>query len=84
MTRRSVARPKVESVDHPPHYTSHPAGIECITVVEHMTFNLGNAVKYIWRASCKGALIEDLEKAAWYVNREKERLLRAAKREAKR
>jgi hypothetical protein len=33
-------------------------------------FNLGNAVKYIWRADMKGSATEDLEKAAWYVNRE--------------
>jgi len=61
-------------VNHPPHYTAHPSGVECITVVEHMGFNLGNAVKYIWRAGEKGDAIEDLRKAAWYVNREIERM----------
>ena len=59
-----------ERVDHPPHYNQHPSGIECIDVVEHMSFNLGNAVKYIWRADEKGAPVEDLEKAAWYIQRE--------------
>lgn len=59
-----------DPVNHPKHYTSHPSGIECIQVTEHMGFNLGNAVKYIWRADLKGAAIEDLEKAAWYVQRE--------------
>jgi hypothetical protein len=34
-----------DPVEHPRHYTSHPANIECIDVVEHMGFNLGNAVK---------------------------------------
>ena len=57
-------------VNHPPHYTSHPSGVECITVIEHMGFNLGNAMKYIWRAGEKGNAIEDLKKAAWYVARE--------------
>lgn len=58
------------AVDHPKHYTSHPSGVECITITEHMGFNLGNAVKYIWRADLKGDAIEDLLKARWYVERE--------------
>ncbi len=61
-------------VNHPQHYNSHPSGVECIQVVEHMNFNRGNAVKYIWRAGDKGNEIEDLKKAAWYINREIERL----------
>lgn len=59
-----------EMVDHPKHYNEHPSGIECIDVVEHMGFNLGNAIKYIWRADLKGNSLQDLEKASWYVNRE--------------
>jgi hypothetical protein len=59
-----------DRVNNPKHYTSHPSGVECIQVVEHMGFNLGNAVKYIWRADLKGNSIEDLEKARWYINRE--------------
>lgn len=59
-----------DNVNHPEHYTSHPSGIECIQVTEHMNFCLGNAVKYIWRADLKNEAIEDLEKAAWYINRE--------------
>ena len=62
-----------EAVNHPKHYTSHPSGVECIQVTEHMGFNLGNAIKYIWRADLKHDAIEDLEKAAWYVIREIER-----------
>jgi hypothetical protein len=57
-------------VNHPKHYTSHPSGVECIQVTEHMGFNLGNAVKYIWRADEKGNAVEDLRKAVWYINRE--------------
>jgi tRNA U34 2-thiouridine synthase MnmA/TrmU len=65
-----------DAVNHPSHYTSHPSGVECITVTEHMGFNLGNATKYIWRADLKTNAIEDLRKAAWYINREIERRTR--------
>ncbi|MCF7647294.1 DUF3310 domain-containing protein [Bacillus subtilis] len=59
-----------DPVNHPQHYTSHPSGVECITITEHMGFNLGNALKYIWRADLKGNSLQDLEKAVWYVQRE--------------
>jgi hypothetical protein len=59
-----------DMVNHPPHYTSHPSGIETIQITEHMNFCLGNAIKYILRAELKGKKIEDLEKAVWYINRE--------------
>ena len=62
-----------DMVNHPPHYTSHPSGVECIQITEHMNFCLGNALKYIWRADLKGNGIEDLEKAAFYIAREIER-----------
>lgn len=62
-----------DPVNAPAHYRSHPSGIECIQITEHMGFNLGNAVKYIWRADEKGNALEDLRKAAWYVQREIER-----------
>lgn len=64
---------KVERVNHPKHYNKHPSGIECIDVIEWFNLNLGNVIKYIWRAEEKGATIQDLEKAAWYLNREIER-----------
>jgi hypothetical protein len=64
---------KPDPVDHPPHYTAHPSGVECIQITEHMGFNLGNAVKYIWRADLKADAIEDLKKARWYLGRELER-----------
>jgi hypothetical protein len=60
---------KTDMVNHPPHYTSHPSGIECIQITEHMGFCLGNAIKYIWRADLKNGL-QDLEKAKWYIDRE--------------
>jgi len=67
---------KPDMLNHPPHYQklsecqscSHP--IECIDDVENMNNNLGNAVKYVWRAERKGNTVEDLEKAVWYLNRE--------------
>ena len=59
-----------DPVNNPKHYTDHPSGIECIQITEHMTFNLGNALKYIWRCDLKKDAIEDLKKAAWYINRE--------------
>jgi hypothetical protein len=71
-----VSSPDVEAVNHPKHYTSHPAKcdcgrtIECIQITEHMNFNLGNAIKYLWRSDKKGAPIEDLKKAVWYIKRE--------------
>lgn len=68
----SAKKPDHDPVNHPRHYNAHPSGVECIEITEHMNFNLGNAVKYIWRADNKNG-IEDLEKAAWYVNREIER-----------
>lgn len=63
-----------DNVNHPKHYNSHPSGVECIQIVEHMNFCLGNAVKYIWRASRKGNQLEDLKKALFYIKREVERL----------
>ena len=57
-------------VNNPPHYISHPSGIQCIQITEHMSFCLGNAIKYIWRADLKNDAIEDLEKARWYIDRE--------------
>ena len=62
---------KLFNVYHPPHYKAHPSGVECIQITEHMSFCLGNAVKYIWRAGIKtDDPVHDLSKAVWYLNRE--------------
>lgn len=65
-------REKPDPVNHPSHYTSHPSGIECITITRHHDFNTGNALKYLWRAGLKDPSIEkeieDLKKAVWYLN----------------
>lgn len=68
-----------DPVNHPAHYTSGPSCecgrvIECIQVAERMSFALGNAVKYLWRAGLKGDELQDLRKASWYVQREIERI----------
>ena len=66
----------IDIVNHPSHYTSGHAvcdcgrQIECIEITRHMNFNLGNAVKYIWRSGLKGKAVEDLEKAIWYLRDE--------------
>jgi TPR repeat protein len=59
-----------DPVNHPAHYLTHRSGIECIQITEHLNFCLGNALKYIWRADEKGDAINDLAKAAWYIDRE--------------
>lgn len=59
-------------VDHPDHYTWLP-GVECIDITEHFGFNLGNAIKYLYRCDKKGDAIKDLRKAAWYIQRELDR-----------
>lgn len=74
-----------DMVNHPPHYTDNPSGVECITITRHMTFNIGNAIKYLWRAGlkrgddqstegCHKKHIEDLRKARWYIADEIKRL----------
>lgn len=65
----------METVNHPTHYNVHPSGVECITIAEAYTFNVGNAIKYLWRAGLKdGNQLEDLRKARWYVAREIQRI----------
>lgn len=66
---------KPDMINHPPHYTGHPSGVEAISITEHMNYCLGNAMKYIWRADLKGTDLDDLEKAIWYLNRELSRRL---------
>ena len=58
------------AVDHPPHY--NVGKYEVIDVIEdwRLGFNLGNVIKYVARAEHKGRELEDLDKAAWYINRE--------------
>lgn len=70
-----------ELVHHPAHYGGESNPYEAIKVIEdwQLGFHLGNAVKYISRAGKKGDTLTDLKKAAWYLNREIERLERQGK-----
>ena len=65
-----------DNVNHPDHYNH--GKIEVVDFIEdqHLGFHLGNAVKYISRAGRKdpARTVEDLRKAAWYLNRQIERL----------
>ena len=73
---RAHANRITDDVDKPPHYTQY-RGLEIIDLTEQMTFNRGNAVKYICRAGYKGdedTEVEDLKKAIWYLERELGRL----------
>lgn len=73
-----------ENVDHPAHYGGAENPYEAIKIIEAwgLNFNIGNTVKYILRAGKKlnkiedygKSRIEDLRKAAWYLNREIERM----------
>ncbi len=60
----------MNNINHPKHYNSHVSGVEAIEICEHLSFNLGNAVKYLFRADHKGSAIDDLRKASWYIARE--------------
>jgi len=66
----------VDQVNHPQHYISDPSGVECIQITRHRNFNIGNAIKYLWRAGLKneGKHIEDLKKAIFYIDDEIKRL----------
>lgn len=65
-----------DHVHHPSHYTSHPSGIDRIEITRHMSFNVGNAIKYLWRNGKKDGqpAVQDLEKAIWYIQDEIKRL----------
>ena len=75
-------QPEDDGVNHPAHYNADPSGVECITVVRHRNFNIGNAIKYLWRSGLKSnaaqtdreTQIQDLEKARFYINDEIVRL----------
>ena len=64
-----------DEINKSKHYNSHPSGVECITIAQHETFNLGNVYKYIWRHGLKSEdKLQDLKKAKYYLDKEIERL----------
>lgn len=69
----------MDPVNNPPHYTGFSNGAEVLDITENLSFNGGNAVKYIARATRadgrnKGEVLQDLEKALFYIEREITRL----------
>lgn len=67
---------KEEHVSHPKWYNSDPSGVECIQIVRWRNFNIGNAIKYLWRNGLKesDAQVQDLKKAIFYIQDEINRL----------
>jgi hypothetical protein len=67
-----------DNVNKPPHYTGFSNNAEVIDITENLSFNRGNVVKYVSRAGRKDASteLEDLLKAAWYLQREIDRVSR--------
>lgn len=73
---------KTNQINSSSHYTNDPSGIECIEITRHRNFNIGNAIKYLWRAGLKedkdrkliNKQVEDLNKAVWYLVDEIHRL----------
>lgn len=64
----------------PAHYKKHPSGAECIQIAQEFSFNLGNVIKYVWRAGLKSPdALTDLKKARRCLDYEIERLERAKK-----
>ena len=59
-----------ERINHPEHYNS--GKLEAIDIIESAGhaegFCLGNALKYLMRASHKENYLEDLKKARWYLD----------------
>lgn len=62
----------MDNVNHPVHYNS--GGIECIEGIKaalgdkYIGFLVGNVLKYCWRYEHKNG-VEDLKKAAFYLDR---------------
>lgn len=54
------------AVEHPLHYNAHPSGLECIDITRLCMNDVGNSIKYVWRAELKNDR-EDLEKSLWYM-----------------
>jgi len=62
--------------NHPDYYNKNKSGIECIEIIRYYLTDIGNALKYLWRAGLKKEEgltdiekeIEDINKAIWYIN----------------
>jgi hypothetical protein len=73
---QAVAENQVDHdpVNKPSHYTQNASGVECIELSEKLSFNLGNAFKYVFRRDGKENTLQDVSKAEWYLKREIGRL----------
>ena len=70
-----IATTETDEVNHPSHYNQYT--FEAIDIIDEVApkypievaMEIGNAIKYLLRAPFKGRLIQDLNKAVWYINR---------------
>lgn len=60
----------LEKINHPKHYNNHPSGVEIITIIRSCSFNIGNAIKYLFRRNDKDNILENMKKALWYIDDE--------------
>jgi hypothetical protein len=74
-----------DQVNSPAHYTK--GRVEAIEVIEDVVagapdavtgYSVGQTLKYLLRAWHKGNAVQDLQKAAWYLNRAIQRLNRCS------
>jgi hypothetical protein len=65
-----------DNISRPAHYGWHPSKVQCADITGAFSFNLGNVIKYVWRAGRKDGnpVLQDLRKAQWYLEREIGRL----------
>ena len=68
LTDEELLAPVFDEINKAEHYNKHPSGVECIRIIEHFQYNIGAAIKYLWRAGEKhDDPLMDLEKAEYYV-----------------
>lgn len=74
--KQAESKEEFHEVNKSKHYNLHPSGIECIEVIRHYNFNIGNAMKYLWRQGLKdnNPDIKDMKKAIYYIIDEIQRL----------
>jgi hypothetical protein len=55
---------------NPTHYTTHPSGVQCIEISQHLSGCLAQAFQYVWRCGQKDDPEQELKKALWFIERE--------------
>ena len=71
---KADAKPDASDQINPQHYRTHTSGVECIEIAEHYSYCRGNAIKYLLQAGQEDDEFIALKQAAWYLQREIERL----------